>query len=141
MEAWESLVKTRFFTECPFHPGVSVRSFCIKERVAFCKSCFPDRKGMIVYRNMYQDVVRVQTHTSKNQCSFHGIKIFMCNGNRVIFLRPSKEIREYPAGTKTCPCKRSVDHKSTFCSVECMMDGMSKRIRARKSFPAQSPVM
>ena len=100
MEVWDSFVETRFFTECRVHPGVPVRSFCIKERVAYCKSCFPNRKGMSVYRNMYHDVVRVQSHTSKNQCSFHGIKIFICNGNRVIFLRPSKEIREYRYDTR-----------------------------------------
>ncbi len=140
MQAWESLVETRFFTECTVHPGILVRSFCIKERVAYCKACFPNRKGVGVYRNMYQDVVRVHSHTSKNQRAFHGIQIFISNGNRVIYLRPFKNIREHPVG-KTCACKRVIDDMSTHCSAACMMESLSKRIRARKSSPMQSPVM
>jgi hypothetical protein len=59
----------------------------------------------------------------------------------VIFLRPFKAIRDYPPGTKTCACKRSVDHMSTYCSVACMIGSLSKRIRARKTTPTQSPAM
>lgn len=129
-----------FFDPCVFHDEYCKRFFCLERHTPFCRACYPERPGIKVYRNMYNNVLRIDEFTPQQMHMFAGVQVFRSNYHRAIHLRPHKTLAHKRDPEKKCPCGRSVlaCGPVTFCSLLCKVSP-TLRTRKRKITPHHSP--
>jgi len=134
------LVTQEFFDPCVFHDEYCKRFFCLKSHTSFCQACYPDRDGIKVYRNMYNNVLRIDEFSPHHMHMFAGIQVFRSNHHRTIHLQPHKTLVHKKDPERKCPCGRSVLASGTvkFCSLSCKVC-LTLGNRRRKMTPHHSP--
>ena len=109
---WKPIVTSNdFYEECEHH-GLLKRRFCPRLQAACCEKCSDN--GIIIYRNMQNNVIRV------SQPMYGHIQTYKSNGRFVMNIRPHKAMTSahYP---RFCRCGRGISLNASYCSIQCAL--------------------
>jgi hypothetical protein len=131
----ERLLSANFGAECGLHRRARRRIFCLtcqKDCCHECRTCFHARHNTFkLYISDYHYCVRKEdlaTCSATAPVVLRGVQKYICNGERVVFLRKRLNMSKRTSGNCCEVCARIVTD-AKYCSLQCSVDALKRGCR------------